>query len=97
MGAERERVKSVGRLEDGLRQAGGSGTTWGPYVSEQHGWCSISSLATVLTPCTRSAAWAAASLWAYFFTCPVSVTAPSLTATRWHRGLAPARPIAAGE
>jgi Mannosylglycerate hydrolase MGH1-like glycoside hydrolase domain len=34
MGAERERVAGFGRLEDGLRQAGGW-YQWGPYVSER--------------------------------------------------------------
>ncbi|HEV2374438.1 MAG TPA: hypothetical protein VGS19_20040, partial [Streptosporangiaceae bacterium] len=34
MGAERERVRGFGRLEDGLRQAG-DWYRWGPYVSER--------------------------------------------------------------
>ena len=34
MGAERDRVKSFGRMEDGLRQAG-DWYRWGPYVSER--------------------------------------------------------------
>lgn len=34
MGPERERVKTFGRLEDGLRQ-GGEWYRWGPYVSER--------------------------------------------------------------
>jgi hypothetical protein len=34
MGAERDRVKGFGRLEDGLRQAG-DWYRWGPYVSER--------------------------------------------------------------
>ena len=34
MGAERERVTQLGRLEDGLRQ-GGEWYRWGPYVSER--------------------------------------------------------------
>ena len=35
MGAERERVDSFGRLEDGLRQQGTEWYRWGPYVSER--------------------------------------------------------------
>src|SRR5690348_12355187 len=34
MGAERDRVKSFGRMEDGLRQSG-DWYRWGPYVSER--------------------------------------------------------------
>ncbi len=34
MGTERERVESFGRLENGLRQAGGW-YSWGPYLSER--------------------------------------------------------------
>jgi len=34
VGAERERVESFGRLENGLRQAGGW-YSWGPYLSER--------------------------------------------------------------
>jgi hypothetical protein len=45
MGAERERVKSVRQAGGRTAPGRGSGTTWGPYVSEQHGWCTISSLA----------------------------------------------------
>ena len=33
-GAERQRVETLGRLEDGLRQ-GGDWYQWGPYVSER--------------------------------------------------------------
>jgi len=34
VGAERERVASFGKLEDGLRQAG-DWYIWGPYLSER--------------------------------------------------------------
>jgi hypothetical protein len=35
MGAERDRVATFGRLEDGLRQQGTEWYRWGPYVSER--------------------------------------------------------------
>jgi len=38
-GAEQARVKSLGLLEDGLRQAG-DWYLWGPYVSERQ-WGSV--------------------------------------------------------
>ncbi len=43
MGAERERVRRFGRLEDGLREAG-HWYRWGPYVSERQ-WGTVHFLA----------------------------------------------------